>query len=272
MTDLPARDWIKTALNITGHFEDSEDPFGGVTGDFDGMGISLGVLQWNIGSGSLQPLVKPLGEATVARLMPAHGQALWKACNAPIADGLRIVRGWQTGTRLGPEVRAELKSFCHSPDFIDQQIAAAETVAARAFAAAKAYAAHDPATGGVGKPLFCWFFDVHTQNGGLSGLGYADVKQFIDANGASRADDTICDWLSDRNQADAGYRDSHRNAALWRDNVDPSQLSLFVLSFLRSQKSRTQYRADVLNRKGTIALGTGWVHLELHDLTPLLRP
>ena len=42
-------EWIKTALMITGHFENSSDPLGGVTGDFDDMGISLGVLQWNSG-------------------------------------------------------------------------------------------------------------------------------------------------------------------------------------------------------------------------------
>jgi hypothetical protein len=51
---------IEKALSITGHFEDSDDPFGAVSGNFDGMGISLGVLQWNIGSGSLQPLLKEL--------------------------------------------------------------------------------------------------------------------------------------------------------------------------------------------------------------------
>lgn len=35
---------------------------GGVTGDFDNQGLSLGYLQWNIGSGTLQPLLKHMAD------------------------------------------------------------------------------------------------------------------------------------------------------------------------------------------------------------------
>jgi hypothetical protein len=42
------------AFRITALFEGG---IGGVSGNFDGMGLSLGALQWNIGSGSLQPLL-----------------------------------------------------------------------------------------------------------------------------------------------------------------------------------------------------------------------
>src|SRR3954447_15251710 len=86
--------WIEIALRVTGHFEDSNDPLAGVSGDFDGMGISLGVLQWNIGSGSLQPLVQGIGKAEILEHMPTYGQDLWAACNTSIPNGLAIVRGW----------------------------------------------------------------------------------------------------------------------------------------------------------------------------------
>ena len=69
----------------------------------------------------------------------------------------------------------------------------------------------------------------------------------------------------------AGYRDSHANAGLWRDSVPPDRLSLFVLSYLRSQLSRPAYKADVMNRKATIAVQRGWVHRENHDLSTLLN-
>ena len=63
---MPLHDtWIECALRITGHFEDSSDPLAAVSGDFDNQGISLGVLQWNIGSGSLQPIIKSVGRDTV---------------------------------------------------------------------------------------------------------------------------------------------------------------------------------------------------------------
>jgi hypothetical protein len=46
------------ALRITSSFETGRPlGFGGLTGDFDGMGLSFGLMQWNFGSGSLQPLL-----------------------------------------------------------------------------------------------------------------------------------------------------------------------------------------------------------------------
>jgi D-alanyl-D-alanine carboxypeptidase len=46
------------ALRITSTFETGHSlGFGGLTGNFDRMGVSFGLMQWNIGSGSLQPLL-----------------------------------------------------------------------------------------------------------------------------------------------------------------------------------------------------------------------
>lgn len=260
-----SEDWIQTALKITGHFEDSTDPFGGVSGDFDGMGISLGVLQWNIGQGSLQPLVRAVERATVLEVMPMFGGELWTACTSNISQGLAIVRGWHHGQKLRQPVRTELKAIAHSTAFVTQQVKAARTVAETSWSTAVAWnteAAHDAPT----LREFCWFFDVMTQNGGLKGVSPARVKDFIAAAGTDRADDIVCDWLASRTSGDNGFRDSQKNARLWRDAVPAANLELFVASFMRSQKSNLQWRADTLNRKGTIALGTGWVHGEQHDL------
>jgi hypothetical protein len=262
--------WVETALKVTGHFEDSSDPLSAVTGDFDGMGISLGVLQWNIGSGSLQPMITRLGSGIVGQFMPTFGQDLWRACNSPIPQGLAICRTWQSGATLKKDVLAELKALTRSPDFVSRQIARARTVAEQAFAAAAQFAAADPSFSTATKGLFCWFFDVYTQNGGLKGLGYDDVAAFIAAHGTDKVDDTICDWLAGRLGGSVGYKDAIANAALWRNNVPAEALSLFVLSYLRAQLSRPKYRADVCNRKATIAIRLGWVHREKHDLNALL--
>jgi hypothetical protein len=74
-------DWKKSAVAITPGFEVSGDPYQGVSGDFDGMGISCGALQWNIGQGSLQPMVKAVGKQVVTAAMPIYGTQLWTACN-----------------------------------------------------------------------------------------------------------------------------------------------------------------------------------------------
>lgn len=50
-------------LALTGSFETGRmipDCFAGLSGDFDGQGMSFGVLQWNFGQGSLQPLLKEM--------------------------------------------------------------------------------------------------------------------------------------------------------------------------------------------------------------------
>ncbi|HEX5634267.1 MAG TPA: peptidoglycan-binding domain-containing protein [Gemmatimonadales bacterium] len=57
---LVREDLARRCLALTGAFETGAgfpDCFCGVSGDFDGQGISLGVLQWNFGQRSLQPLL-----------------------------------------------------------------------------------------------------------------------------------------------------------------------------------------------------------------------
>lgn len=73
------------ALRITTTFETGRPiGFGGLTGNFDGQGLSFGLLQWNIGTGSLQPM---LGE--FARL---HAQS-FDSVFGPHAAQFRQVLG-----------------------------------------------------------------------------------------------------------------------------------------------------------------------------------
>jgi hypothetical protein len=249
--------WLRTALEVTGDFETVGNPFAAVSGDFDGMGISCGVLQWNIGMGSLQPLVRAAGRARVIATMPRFGAELWRACGAAVAEGLRIVRAWQPRGALRDDVRAELAALLGSEPLVAQQLRAAGGVGDEALAQAAAWAA---ARGAAAVSLrdFCWFFDLLTQNGGLKGLGIADVRM----NGGGGAAEAICDWLAGRGSAEAGFRDCRRNAELWRGQVGEADRDLFVLSYLRALKSRPEYRGVVLNRKGAIALRHGWVNGE----------
>jgi hypothetical protein len=262
--------WIRTALAVTGHFEDSENPLAAVTDDFDGMGVSLGVLQWNFGSMSLQPIALAAGETAIRKTMPAIGGDFLRACTLPVKQCLALVRTWQPNSALTPAARAELRRFAGSDAFVAQQIKAASKVAAAAYAAAQQWAASATPPAPVTKREFAWFFDLLTQNGGLKGLDRGDVDAFIAGHGAAQVDDFIANWLAARPASETGYRDSRANAARWRGTIAPADLPLFVLSFLRASLSRPAYRGDVFNRKATIAVASGWVHRELHDLTPLL--
>lgn len=60
MADKPLRE---RCVALTGSFETSSPVpqcFSGLTGNFDGQGISFGALQWNFGQGSLQPLLQKM--------------------------------------------------------------------------------------------------------------------------------------------------------------------------------------------------------------------
>ncbi|WEK03312.1 MAG: peptidoglycan-binding domain 1 protein [Candidatus Devosia phytovorans] len=261
-------DDIKVIAALVGRFENGSEPYLGATGDFDGQGISCGVLQWNIGQGSLQPMIVKAGEAVVHATMPAFGQAMWEACTSPIPRGLAIVRGWQSNKKLLAGPRAELKALMGSPTLRQLQDDRIASVAEKADVHARAWA-DARGTAGRSKQELAFFFDLVTQNGSMKGLSFSDVAAFKAAVGNAKADDLICDWLAGTGSQMWGHQDAHKNAQLWRDAVGGAELDLLVFAYLRSQKSVLKARADVLNRNGTIATRRGHVHAGFYDLTEL---
>lgn len=265
---VPPTEWVSSALQLTGHFEDSDAPWSAVSGNFDGMGVSLGVLQWNLGQGSLQPLVQRAGEAVVRATMPSIGEDFWIACHATSTQWREIVATWHVGTTLKPTAFTELRAFTGCAAFVEQQIVASSATASTAHTYARDWAASDPAFKVVTKALFCWFFDLTTQNGNLKGISIANLGAFRASHSDPRG--FVCDWLAGQPSSVAGAKDAHLNAQLWRGDCDAQRESLFLLSYLRCLKSNPLWQVDTLNRKGTIARWFGWVHRDQHELTNLL--
>lgn len=62
------------ALAITSTLETGHrGGFDGLSGDFDGMGLSFGLVNWNLGAGSLQPLLRDLAREFPTRFVAAFG-------------------------------------------------------------------------------------------------------------------------------------------------------------------------------------------------------
>lgn len=257
---------LAVLVQITGTFENSTNPYEGVSGDFDGQGISCGVLQWNIGQNSLQPLVRAAGEQAVLSAMPKFGKDMWRACNTSLSQALMIVRSWQSGTTLKSAPRSELKKFMGSPPMRQQQDLAIREVAKKAEALADGWAASRDAGQRTLQEL-AWFFDIVTQNKSMKGLSFGDVSAFKAAAGEGKADDLVCDRLAATTKKYAGYEDCHKNAKLWRNKVNGGAFDLLILGCLRSQKSVLRWRGDVLNRKGALAVKKGWVHKQEFDFS-----
>jgi len=198
---------------------------------------------------------------------------MWQAANASVSSGLSIVNGWQTGSggssRLKPAAKAELKALMGSAPMRAEQDKAIDKVAGIAFRQASIWAASGNRAA-PSKREFCWFFDLVTQNGGLEGLTLAEVRTFI-ANAGSGADDFICDFLAAKTGPSGHVQDAHKNAALWRNTGDGRMIELLVASYLLSKTANPQWRHVVVNRKGTLAMGKGWVNSSLFDFRDLLQ-
>lgn len=262
----PDPDWVKAAVVITPGFEVQGDPYEGVSGDFDGMGISCGALQWNIGQNSLQPMVIAVGKAEVLARMPTLGAQMWQAVTGGTKAGLAIVRGWQSGSTLGATAKKELKALMGGGAMRAEQDKKIAAVASSAFQRAEAWAQG----GGTAatRRTFCWFFDLVTQNGGLNGLTPADVSDFIAKATPDKADDVVCDYLDGLTGSSGHVTDAIRNAGRWRNNAPGEKLDLLVMSYLRSGTANPKWRHVVLNRKGTIAMGSGFVNGSKWDFAP----
>lgn len=259
---VPA-DWKASAVAITCGFETTGDPYVMVAGDFDGMGISCGALQWNIGMRSLQPMVRAAGEHVVTSAMPVHGAEMWSACNGTVAQGLTIVRSWQTKNAKGipvlkPAPKAELRALFGTQQMRREQNVRIDVKADTALALATAWAKDRDLTP-PSKRLFCWMFDIATQNGSLEGQTPKKVADFIVANKPDRVDDLVCDYLA-AFIGNSHAADARRNAARWRDQAAEEKLELLCLSYLRAQTALAKWRHVVINRKGSIAMGGGWVN------------
>lgn len=239
---------LDLALSITGKFE-GHDLFGNISGNFDGMGVSAGVLQWNFGMGSLQTRI-------LAKYMEKHGD-LDMYFPEPIAhlvkagsneDDVRWVERHmlQPGsTKLRPEWTKAWRKFMTLPEVVALQKTACNGVSNQAEKIQK-----DLKLTSV--KSYCWAFDIVTQNGSLKGLPLekADrtrARELIDSSATLPVNQKI--WGS------------------MLSKVDDEAISLFTLSFDRAKIANPRWFHDVFSRKGTIALGKGYVHEQLWDFT-----
>ncbi|MBA4010945.1 MAG: hypothetical protein C0481_03690 [Phenylobacterium sp.] len=265
-------EWLTSAVEITPGFEVRGDPYLGVSDDFDEMGISCGALQWNIGSNSLQPMVRATGKDVVMSAMPTLGADLWRACEKEtgVRAALAIVRGWQPNKKLPTTALTELARLMGTTEMRAQQQLRISAVGERALTAATKWAANC-GRNTPSKREFLWFFDLTTQNGGLEGLSPRDINAFIAQNSSTGAADAVCEFLAGLSGPSGHIKDAHKNAELWRTTPNGLPLELLVLSYLRSASAVPKWRHVVLNRKGAIATGGGWVNSERYDFSTALN-
>lgn len=212
------------ALLITAAFEGTG--FNKAVGNFDGMGISFGLLCWNFGMGTLQPLLKEFykqGMTTFRAYCQVDGKdyfpAFMSAINLPKDQAVQWAKTIQKDNKLLPHWKVIFQRLGDNQVYRNIQMQFAE----RSY---MARAKKDMASFGLSdERSLALFFDIAVQNGGI--------------------------------------RPAHR--LLVNKNKKGKELLEDIARAVASC-ANPRWKNDVLSRKMTIVNGKGKVHGKVYDL------
>lgn len=214
-------------LALTGSFETGAPPprcFSGLSGDFDGQGISFGALQWNFGQGSLQPLLNTMNDKHSEVMQAVFGQHLGTLQNV-------LVSPWDEQMTWARSVQ-DLDSFVlHEPwDSVFKKLGSQKAYQQIQVDTARGLydAAVNLARGyGLGSErAIALMFDIKVQNGSISDLTEQQIRDDFDA----------------------------------LPETEGETARLCIIANRRSEASNPRWVEDVRSRKLTIATGRGKVH------------
>jgi len=223
-------------LALTGSFETTTAPpdcFAGLSGNFDGQGISFGVCQWNLGQKSLQPLLMELKNtqpglidaifhdyAVEFRKMVTSTQEDQMAWAESIQDARHnITEPWQ----------GLFKTLGRAAEFQAIQASHASRLYTEAIALCHEF-------GVVSERAAALLFDIKVQNGSISDVVKTQIERDFAALPPAQPDTPV------------------------------EVAKLRVIASRRAAASAQRWAADVRIRKLTIANGAGTVHGRKYDL------
>lgn len=225
-------------LGLTGSFEtDSPVPdcFSGLSGDFDGEGISFGALQWNFGEGSLPPLLNAALTRFPGMMSIVFGPSL-EELTTILHQPASLQVDWGRSISIGPSLaqvaqpwRGLFKALGRTKEFqtIEMEAVAKDVAAARSMMQRFVVKS---------ERALALMFDIATQDGVINDTVAAAIRH-------------------DYAQMDSG--------------LSPDELEVVRLVSIanrRADAAKPQWRDDVRRRKLTIANGKGEVHGNFYDL------
>lgn len=223
-------------LALTGSIETNlpvPDCFCGISGDFDGQGLSFGALQWCLGQGSLQPLLMQFDRShpdLVDRICGEHAGELRALMVSGRAEQLAWVRAMQDqhGALAEPWL-GMLKSVGRCPEFQAIELESANGLYRAALDGCRQFAVRS-------ERAVALLFDIKVQNGSIDPLVTAQIQRDV--------------------------------AALGRREDDPAAEVpvLRIIANRRAEAANPRWVEDVRKRKLMIAEGQGTVHGAVYDL------
>jgi len=224
-------------LALTGAFETGvgiPECFAGISGDFDGQGISFGVAQWNFGQDSLQPLLKDMiknNRKIVKSIFQDHYDVLVEALNADKQELMDFARSIQHPVKhfVFEPWKGMFKSLGRTEEFqaIEQQYA--NGLYKSALKLCGDYGLKSERAAAL-------MFDIKVQNGSISSL----VKTQIMRDFASLPTD------------------------ISKEDAEVEKMK--IIANRRAAASNPRWIEDVRTRKLCIAQGGGTIHGITYDL------
>jgi hypothetical protein len=172
-------DGIRAAMDLVYRMENGVDPYRSVTGNFDGQGLSLGIIQFNLG-GSVQKAFAAIPKAVYDEHMPEFGDRFYDIVHSPREQAIKLSFAFHKKTEDGKPVvwellsgaREELASFLGAKIVRDAQNRGAGEFFGRGYNQAALWAKE---TRNADKPSnreIAYFFDQSVFNGGTLGGGW----------------------------------------------------------------------------------------------------
>jgi|CXWL01.1.fsa_nt_gi antitoxin component of RelBE/YafQ-DinJ toxin-antitoxin module len=223
-------------LALTGSIETSApvpECFAGLSGDFDQMGISFGALQWNLGQGSLQPLLKEMNtkhSAVLRDIFDDHYAELASMLGEPLDEQVDWARSIQDPkARIVEPWRGLFKTLGRRPEFQDIEVRTADSLYQRALVLCREYGLRT-------ERAVALLFDIVVQNGSIKPV----VKEQITRDRAALppSGDVMADEAA----------------------------TLRIIANRRAEAANPRWMEDVRTRKLMIANGVGTVHGAQYDI------
>lgn len=225
-------------LALTGSFETGApvpECFSGLSGDFDGQGLSFGSLQWNLGQGSLQPLLLEMEQShhlILEQLFDDCYPQLMAMLETDREEQLNWTRSIQDRKfRLVEPWRGLFKTLGRFREFQEIQVKAADQLYQAALKLCQNY-------GVKSERAVALMFDIKVQNGSISHLVKAQIEQDF------RKLEIASDHNTDRTEVER----------------------LKIIANRRAEAANPRWIEDVRTRKLAIANGEGMVHGNYYNL------
>lgn len=224
-------------LALTGAFETGKgipDCFAGVSGDFDGQGISFGVLQWNFGQESLQPLLKEMIKRypkVIKGAFQENYDTVVAAINSDKDELMTFSRSIQHPVKhyLYEPWKGMFKALGRTEEFQGVQVKYASALYKSGLKLCREYGLWSARAAAL-------MFDIKVQNGSISELVKARILSEFQG---IRTDQT-------------------------REKIETQKMC--IIANLRAEAAKKEWIEDVRARKLCIANGGGVVHGVNYDI------